>query len=284
MPGSPAGNFRGFPADSQHRVGSSEEAAEVVDALAGAGVDVIKAWAGLTAEDYRAIADAAHRHGLQVHAHLYDAESIRNALDAGVDVLQHVGSAGTPRFEDELLRAIAVSGRPVVPTGAHRVWVFPATVAFPERLQDPRLRRAFPEVLYDEVQSSLEGFQGLRYFRTTARQMSFGDASMSQWIDVGAVIGMGTDSGTPMNFHTEALWRELKAFVDLGMSEHEAIQGATRVNARILGRDDRLGTLSPGKLADVIVVRGNPLESITALDRIEIVVKGGEVLRGASAP
>ena len=71
----------------------------MVQGLAEAGVDVIKAWAGLTKEDYVAIVNTAHRHGIPVHAHLYDPESIWNALNAGVDVLQHVGSAGTPPFE-----------------------------------------------------------------------------------------------------------------------------------------------------------------------------------------
>ena len=66
--------------------------------------------------------------------------------------------------------------------------------------------------------------------------MFYGDRSMSQWMEAGTVIGMGTDSGTPMNFHPEALWREIKAFVDLGMPELSAISAATRVNARIMGK------------------------------------------------
>ncbi len=272
-------SFRGFPPSSQNTIQSSEEAAKVVEKLALAGVDVIKAWAGLTREDYEAIVTMAHRHSIPVHAHLYDAESIKNALEAGVDVLQHVGSAGTPPFEEDLLRAIAVSGRPVVPTGAHRVWVFPATVQFPERLQDSRLKSDFPGKLYSEVQDSLEDFHTLDYFATTERQMFFGDASMKQWIDAGVVIGIGTDSGTPMNFHTEALWREIKAFVDLGMPEHAAISAATYVNARILGKELDLGTIEPGKLADVIVVNGDPLFNIMALADVEIVVKGGQLVK-----
>ena len=140
--------FGGFPSEAQRLVSSPEEASQVVEELAKGGADVIKAWAGLTREDYDAIVATAHRHGIPVHAHLYDPESLRNALEAGVDVLQHVGSAGTPPYEPELVRAIVESGRPVVPTGAHRVWVFPATVQFPERLQDRRLKADFPSALY----------------------------------------------------------------------------------------------------------------------------------------
>ena len=271
--------FGGFPSEAQRLVSSPEEASQAVEELARGGADVIKAWAGLTREDYDAIVATAHEYGIPVHAHLYDPESLRNALEAGVDVLQHVGSAGTPPYEPELVRAIVESGRPVVPTGAHRVWVFPATVQFPERLQDRRLKADFPAPLYDEVQRSFEDFHTLAYFRTTPRQMFFGEASMKQWIDAGAVIGIGTDSGTPMNFHTEALWREIKVFVDLGMSPQAAISAATRVNARILGKLHELGTIEAGKLADIIVVNGDPLFNIMALADVEVVVKGGQTVK-----
>ena len=268
-----------WPENYQVGISSPEEASAAVERLAEAGVDVIKAWVGLTREDYQAIADTAHRHGLRVHAHVYDPGDVRNALEAGIDVLTHAGSAGTPPYEPDLLRDIVVAGRPVVITGAHRVWVFPATVDFPERLQDPRLREDLPEAMYAELQKSFENFHALPYFRTTARQMFFGDASLGQWIDAGAVMGMGTDSGTPMNFHTEALWREMKAHVDLGMTPMESIVAATRVNARILGLADDLGTIEPGKIADIVVLRGDPRFSITALDDPELVVKDGKVYR-----
>ena len=94
---------------------------------------------------------------------------------------------------------------------------------------------------------------------------------------------MGTDSGTPMNFHTEALWREIKAHVDMGMSPLRAIMATTRVNARsVIGKSDR-GTIEKGKLADIIVVNGNPLYDIAALGHVEVVVKSGTVHKGGPA-
>jgi imidazolonepropionase-like amidohydrolase len=104
--------------------------------------------------------------------------------------------------------------------------------------------------------------------------------TLRKWVQSGALIGMGTDSGTPMNFHTEALWREMKLFVDYGMSPQRAIASATRINARILGRGRDLGTIEPGKLADIIVVNGDPLFDITALGHVEVVVKDGVVVKG----
>ena len=95
-----------------------------------------------------------------------------------------------------------------------------------------------------------------------------------------AVLGMGTDAGSPMNFHTEALWREIKAHVDTGMTPQRAICAATRINADLLGKSKDLGTIEPGKLADIIVVQGDPLFDVTALGHVEVVVKDGAVYKG----
>jgi imidazolonepropionase-like amidohydrolase len=266
--------------DDQILVDTPEEAARATERLAKAGVDVIKAYVELGPAHYKAIVDAAHSHHLKVHAHVYDPVNVRDALEAGVDVLTHVGSAGTPPYDPDLVKAIVVKGTPVVVTAAHRAWVFPATVDFPERLQDPQLKEDFGPRIYDEVQNSLKGFHRLGYFDTTDREMFYSRASLGQWIDSGAVMGMGTDSGTPMNFHTEALWREIKAHVDVGMSPLRALSAATRINARILGKGDELGTIEPGKRADIIVVKGNPLFDIVALSNVEVVVKDGVVFKG----
>jgi imidazolonepropionase-like amidohydrolase len=268
----------------QKLINTPEEAAQATEELITAGVDVIKAYVQLTPAHYQAITDTAHKHRIRVHAHVYAEQDVRNALENGVDVLTHVGSAGTaPPYSKKLIEDIVNAGRPVVTTGAHRSWVFPDTVAFPERLRDPQLKLDFAPipVLWDEVQHSLKNFQALGYFARTDREMFFRERGLKQFIESGAVMGMGTDSGTPMNFHTEALWREIKAHVDMGMSPQRAIMATTRVNARsVLGLPDR-GTIEPGKLADIIVVNGNPLYDIVALSHVDVVVKDGVVYKGA---
>jgi len=264
---------------NQLLVDTPAEAAKATDDLAKAGVDLVKAYVKLGPAHYKAIADAAHRHKLRVHAHVYTEAEIRDAFEAGIDVLTHVGSAGMPTYSPELVRAIAAKGTAVVVTAAHRAFLFPVTVDFPERLQDPQLKADFGPQIWDEVAKSLVGFQRLSYFATTDQEMRFAKASLGQWIESNATMGMGTDSGTPMNFHTEALWREIKAHVDTGMSPQRAIGAATRVNAVILGKGRELGTIEPGKLADVIVVRGNPLFDVTALANVEVVVKDGVVYK-----
>jgi imidazolonepropionase-like amidohydrolase len=280
------GDYSPDMASGQRLVDTPEEAARAAEELANAGVDLIKAYILLQPAHYKAISEAAHKHKIRVHAHVYAETDVRNALENGVDVLTHVGSAGTtPPYSPELIRDIVNTGRPVVITAAHRSWLFPDTVAFPERLQDPQLRQDFAVIpgLYEEVQNSLKNFQALSYFDRTDREMFFRERGLKQFIESGAVMGMGTDSGTPMNFHTEALWREIKAHVDMGMSPLRAIMAATRINARlVLGVDDR-GTIEPGKIADVIVVNGNPLFDIVALSHVEVVVKDGVVYKGKAA-
>jgi imidazolonepropionase-like amidohydrolase len=265
-------------------VTSPEDAAQKVEDLAKAGVDHIKAHSGLTAEDYQAIVAAAHKNRIRVHAHVYAEKDVRNALEAGVDVLQHVGSAGTaPPYSKAMITDIVNAGRPVVVSAAHRAWVYEDTAAFPERLQDPDLKKAFGPEIYDEVQSSLRNWWSLGYFQRTDREMLFRERGVKQFIESGAVMGMGTDSGTPMNFHSEALWREIKVHVDMGMSPSRAIAAATRVNAQAIGKGRELGSIEPGKLADIIVVNGNPNFDITALSHVEIVIKDGVIYKGGPA-
>ena len=259
---------------------SSEQAAAEVERLAKAGVDVIKAHSGLTRDDYKAIADTAHRNNIRVHAHVYAETDVRNALEMNIDVLTHAGSAGTaPPYSQQLITDIVNAGRPVVITAAHRAWIYPDTAEFPERLQDPLLKKQFGALIYGEVQDSLTNWRALAYFGRTDREMGFRERGVKQFTESGTVLGMGTDSGTPMNFHTEALWREAKVHVDMGMPPIKVISALTRVGATLLGKQRDLGTIEAGKLADIIVVDGNPLYDITALGHVETVVKGGKVYK-----
>jgi len=268
----------GVPLEYQNVIESPEEAAATAERLIDAGSDVIKLWSGLTEDDMRAVVEVAHSRGIRVHAHLYEPEAIWNALRADVDVFQHVGSGGNPPYTSDLLQAIAHRAVPVVQTISHRIWIYPATIAFPERLKDPRLASDFPPDVYEEVQRSFEDFTRLGYFRTTPRQIRNSAVAARQFIDAGAVIGVGTDAASPMNFHTQAMWREMEALIESGMTPLQVISAATKTNAEILGLGGETGTIEEGKAADILVVDGNPLADIRALDRVRWVVANGRLI------
>lgn len=256
---------------------SSVEAAARTRELIERGSDVIKVWVGLTAKDYEAVVREAHKANVKVHAHLYSPDSIRMAIDAGVDVFQHVGSARNPPYDDAMLAEIAHKRIPIVQTISHRIWVYPATVDFPERLYDPVYRKDMPEDIYAEFISSFENFHRLEYMHDIGDEIRNSKKSASQFIEHGAYMGVGTDAASPLNMHDEAIWRELSALVESGMTPIQAISAATKTNAEIIGKFDELGSIEPGKLADIIIVDGNPLRNIEVLDYVDIVVKDGGV-------
>ena len=264
-----------IPDSYEEVISSPEEGARKALELIDRGSDVIKTWEGLTQEDYHAIVTAAHSRGVKVHAHLYDPEAIKMAIEAGVDVFQHVGSAGNPPYEEALINTIAHKEIPVVQTISHRVWVYPSTLAFPSRLKRAEYKTDMPGDIYREFMDSFQNFHQLPYFRNAANEIRNSKQSASQFIDAGARIGVGTDAASPLNMHLEAIWREMSALVDSGMTPIQVISAATKTNAEILGVFAERGSLEPGKQADILVGAGNPLEDVEVLGRVALVAKGG---------
>lgn len=267
----------GVPDSYQVVINSPEEAAAKALELIDAGSDVIKTWLGLTRDDLKAVVKAAHSRGVKVHSHLYKVPAMEDAIAAGVDVLQHVGSAKMPPYPQALLRKIAEDRIPVVQTVAHRIWVYPATEANPGRLNTPELEADMPADVFAEVQRSFKNFRALSYFRDTPDEIRHSKINARQFIDANAYMGVGTDAASPMNFHTEAIWREMSALVDSGMTPARAIAAATKTGAEIIGMGRDLGTLEAGKLADIIIVDGNPLADINTLDYVAVTIKDGSV-------
>ena len=266
-----------IPDSYEEIISSPEEGAATALKLIDRGSDVIKVWDGLTQEDYIAIVEAAHSRGVKVHAHLYAPEAIQMAINADVDVFQHVGSAGNPPYDEALVNDIAHKEIPVVQTIAHRVWVYPATQAFPSRLKRAEYRTDMPKDIYEEFMASFENFHQLPYFRNAATEIRNSKKSAGQFIAAGARIGVGTDAASPLNTHLEAIWREMAALVESGMTPIQVISAATKTNAEILGVFHERGSLEVGKQADIVVVEGDPLADIETLGRVSVVVKDGAV-------
>lgn len=269
-----------FPADSSRVVGASvEAAARETKANVDAGVDIIKAHGNLSFEQYKAIADTAHKGGILVTAHINDEPAIYDALKADIDILQHAGSASRPTYSDEMVKAVVISNTAIVPTAAGS-YTLPSTTKFPERLQDPILKTLTPPDIWDEIQTSLKDIRRVGYFQNMERANALREASLKQWLKSGVRFGIGTDNGVPATFHTDALILIGQLYVEMGMSPMWVINSMTRVNANILGKGRDIGTIEPGKYADLVILRGDPLNNLAALANVETVIKNGEVYKG----
>ncbi len=193
----------------------------------------------LTLEEMEAIVAEAERHDLHVAAHAHGTEGIVAAVQAGVRTIEH-GSMLT----DEAIQLMLERGTYLVPTNYLTDAV--EISALPEQL------RGKAEYVFPRMAESL--------------RMAIG---------AGIPIAFGTDAGA---FPHGDNANEFATLVERGMTPLEAIRAATTVAADVLEVTDR-GWIAPGTLADIIAVPGDPLEDITALQRVGFVMKGGVVYR-----
>ncbi len=201
----------------------------------------------MTYEEVEAIVDEAHRLGLKVVCHTYGGEGLQSCLRAGVDAPTHAEN-----LDDESYRLFLEMGLPLVPT-----------------LDD--LVRLEPEDL--EMSGGRNSRLGMmedafRRLYAAGVQMPFGSGA----------VGAGIPHGRQAD--------QFAILVEWGMSPAEALQTAMPVAAELLNYDwdEHLGTLEPGKLADVIAVSGDPLSDISEMERVQFVMKGGLVVRDDLTP
>lgn len=260
---------------------TTEGAREATVKLLDGGADAIKVYTGVTLDQVKAISEEAHKRRKIVGAHVYTENEIQTAIKGGVDILHHAGSGHqNPLYSEETLRMMVERQIPIGQSIAHRVALYPSHIAWPERLDNPELRRELGKFA-DPIISSLRDFSSVSYFSRIQLQMRVGKEATRQLYRAGCRIIMGTDSGTPGNFHSESVWREMEALVRLaGIPPSEVITATTRDAAAALRVNT--GSIVPGKLADVILVKGNPLEHMVYVQNVAVVIKGGVVQTGAS--
>lgn len=218
-----------------------------------AGADLIKIMAchdtlEFTDDELAAVIDETHRNGLTITAHAtYDA-CISRVARFGVDCVEHGGS-----MSDETIQILLDKKIPIVTTFAPLVMQSVAEVA---------RKYMIPEWKIEE------------------RQRAVGDPKRYQGLinaaAAGVVIGFGTDAGSPVVGH-DVIAPEMAFMVKLGVKKdnYDAIRSATAVAAGINRLDKKLGTLEAGKLADVIVVDGNPVADINDIARVQMTFKEG---------
>lgn len=200
-------------------------------------------WRNYTVEELKAIVDEAHALGKKVAAHAYTANTVRNALEAGVDEIEH-GSF----LDEETIKMLVEKRTYLVPT----LTTFHAT----EKAEHMRRKK-------EEIKKMVA-------------------ANFAKAYKAGVRIAVGTDiflQEHPDPVHGDNAY-ELELMVRYGMPEMEAIMAATRNAAEALGWEHDLGTIEKEKLADIIIVEGDPLKDIKILQnkqKIRRVIKDGRI-------
>ena len=264
-------------------VASLDEARQKLKVLLDAGVDQIKTAQSsqLGPEIVKFIVSETHKAGKHITAHVNSDEDMRVLLDAGVDsrdTFEHVGGGSAPRFDPELVEKLRRSGVGLVPTMIALEGVVQLE-RFPEYAHDPSIMRDLPPDLYKLVRESYVDIQRHPLYERGKFGMATRRSKLRQLHEEGLQILMGTDSGTRGNPHQLAAWREMEIMTEYGLTPMEVIRAATYHNARNLGMLNRIGSIAPGKLADIIVVNGDPLTSIREIRHVAHVIKNGVVVR-----
>ena len=251
--------------------------------LVDAGVDLLKViqLAQLTREERMAIAEVAREAGLHIAVHASTVEEVRQAAEMGANSIEHMGGRPYPLYPEETVQLMADNN--IVASVTSMVSrVYDITTEYPERLDNPQLKADLPAAMYEDVRGSLDFFSRLNYFSGAKDSNAHHPAKVRQLYENGVRLVVGTDSGTPMNFHYESTWQEMDLFVRYGIPPMKVISMATKFPALLYREFDDLGTIEPGKLADIIVVNGNPLRNMAALQQNNVihVVKGGVEYKG----
>jgi imidazolonepropionase-like amidohydrolase len=271
-------------------VSGARDARNKVRALADAGVDVIKLidQDEMTFEEAEAVVDEAHKQGLPVVAHSHRPDEIRRGLAIGVDNFEHTGLAAAPGYPADIMDALRertatgrVRGGPLywTPT-VEGLWNYDQVIANPEHLDNDCWERGLEADTIADIRQSIESPKELLYFDLTPKRKPTLKNKVTQLREAGVVLLVGTDSGIPMKFHCQSTWNELEVWVNvMDIPAMEAIRSATYWPAKMMKVSDRWGTVTQGKYADIIAVRGDVLKHINLLQNVDFVMKGGVVYK-----
>jgi imidazolonepropionase-like amidohydrolase len=198
----------------------------------------------MTEEEIRAVAEVAHASGKKLAAHAHGARSIKEAIRAGADTIEHASL-----IDDE---AIALA--------AERKVALSMDVYNGDYIATEGKRQGWPEEFLRKNEETTE-----------AQRQGFTKA-----YHAGVPIVFGTDSAVYPHGDNA---KQFRIMVERGMKPMDAIRAASAVAARYMGWEDRVGALEQGRFGDLIAVEGDPLEDITVLEKVAVVVKGGLVFR-----
>ena len=158
-------------------------------------------------------------------------------------------------------------------------------MANPEKLDADCWERGLEADTIADIRASIANPGQLSYTQLTPLRKPTLQRKISQLRDAGVVFLVGTDSGIPMKFHCQSTWNEMDVMVRvMGLQPMEVIRAAVYWPAVMMGVDDDFGTVSAGKKADIIAVKGDVLEYINLFQNVDFVMKGGVVYKQAGRP
>jgi imidazolonepropionase-like amidohydrolase len=257
-----------------------DDARAKVKRLADAGVDVIKLidQDQMTMDEVRAVVDEAHKRKLPVVAHAHRPEEIRRGIQAGVDNFEHTGLGTAPEYPEDVFAMMKSRANTLfwTPTISPLLLYQQTRDDFSERIDDPRWQVGLPPEVVADVRQSLAHPDRLAYFQYVPGRRPTLARKFEQLRQSGAILMIGTDSGVPLNFHSDSTWREIDAWVNtFGVDPMDAIRAATYWPAVFMKVDKDVGTISEGKWADIIAVRGDVLRHVDLLQDIDLILKHG---------
>ncbi len=271
--------------DFRWGVNGPEDARKKIKKLVSAGVDVVKLidQDKMSMEELSAIVDEAHKNKLKVVAHGHRPDEIRRGLMVGADCFEHTGLSSAPRYPDDIMgmireRTADMSSGPLYwcPT-VEGLYNYEYTRDNPEVLDNDSWHRGLPDSVVTDIKNSIKHPDRLPYFQLTPVRKPTLKTKIQQLLDAGVVLMIGTDSGIPMKFHSQSTWNELDVWVnEFGIDPMYAIRAATYWPSLWMGVSDEVGTVTPGKYADIIAVKGDVLRYISLLQDVDIVIKHGK--------
>ena len=260
-------------------VRGADEARRRVTQLLDAGVDMIKLidQDQMTDAEVEAVVETTHKRGKQVVAHAHRMEEIRVGLKWNVDNFEHTGLGTAPGYPEDILQKLRErnSGLYWTPTISPLYTMYHTGSIFPERIDDPAWHEFMPDDMWKEIRTSLSQIPHLPYYALFPSRIPLLPTKFAQLRQSGVRMMIGTDAGIPSMFHNDATWREMAKWVELGVSPMETIQSATLWPARFLRGEANFGVLAPGRFADIILVRGDPLTDMSVMRDVKVVIQSG---------
>lgn len=266
-------------------VNGVDDAIAKVKQLADAGVDCIKLidQDQMDMEEVQAVVDEAHRNNLTVVGHAHRPEEIRRGLMAGVDCFEHTGLSSAPEYPEDVMQLIKERTAQMnlgplfwCPT-VEGLYNYEYVRDNPEQLDNDSWHLGLPDSIIQDIRQSIRFPGRLPYFQITPARKPTLQRKFNQLKEAGLVLIIGTDSGIPMKFHSQSTWHELDVWVnEFGVDPMYAIKAATYWPSVLMGVDDEVGTVSEGKYADIIAVKGDVLRYIDLLQDVDMVIKHGK--------